>query len=372
MCLPITIRAATPLENHVEIKDGRHIITKTFEASPDEDPALLKETPFEQDGFSYAHFETAKEEVPLIETREEVRTATVTTSVDDVQSILAELEPEIDYIGDDGYVGKLLLDPASIKTEVEGYTTETYSITESATYMGLGSNDPSSIPKSTVKKGVTLALKNIDWTIQESQTVDYDVIPTKYTAVANYAGSYSKNVPTGYISTVEYSGEVRKTRIEKVIYTMTYIGTAMPEPTPIPTPTPEFQEKENLNIWTVEGVLLGLAVLGGAIAAFFIFFFNTYVYIKNCDEYRLITRKRIKWSNPAVDLSGLEVEGKEIAVNVKKRVAEKLFGRHITTVSGTDFSVRHLVDKQNCDFWYIVNVPEKENECCEENDDLLE
>jgi hypothetical protein len=341
MCATATIHAATPLENHMEIKDGRHIITKTFEAKPDENPDLLKETPFEQDGFSYTYFETLKEVIPLVETRQEVQTATVTTSGNDVQSILAE---------------------------VEGYTTETYSISDSMTFVGLGSNDPSNIPKSTVKNGVTLSLKNIDWSIQESQTVDYDVIPTKYKAVANYAGSYSKKVPTGYVSTVEYKGDVTKTETEKVIYTITYIGTEIPKPTPEPTPEPVVPQNETPSIMMIAGIIALILIIGGAIVAFFVFFFNTYIYIKNDDEYRLIAKKRIRWHNPVVDLSGLEIAGKEVAIHVKRRTAEKLFGRYIPTVADANFSTRHMVDKQNCDFWYIVNIPTAPDHADDETD----
>ena len=81
--------------------------------------------------------------------------------------------------------GNYTIDHASVQTEVEGYTTKTYTLTDSLTILGLGSNDPSSVPKTTVKSGVTLKLTNVDWVVQKSEAVDYNTIPTEYKAVAS-------------------------------------------------------------------------------------------------------------------------------------------------------------------------------------------
>ena len=346
--------AAIPLKSYMEIKDGRHVIIKTFEAPPEEDPSLLKEKPFEQDGYSYVYYETVKEEIPFIEKKEESRTVTISTGENNVQLILEQLEPDMDYEADDGFAGMLHLNFASVKTEVEGYTTETFTLKDSITIMGLGNNDPSGIPKTAVKSGVTLKLKNIDWSVQEAETIDYISVPVKYKAVAHYSGSYSKQVPTGYVSTAEYKGEVTISRIDKVVYTLTYIGTEIPESVDTSDGP---QEKESSFKWLVVGILICLAIICCAITAFFIFYYNTFIYLKNADEYSQIAKRRIKWSNPVVDLSGLDISGKEVTVNVRKRIAKKLFGRHINTVADGNFSIRCLVDKQDSDFWYVVDIP---------------
>jgi len=185
----------------MEIKDGMHVITKTFEASASEDPSVLKEKTFDQDGFSYSYYEMAKEEIPIIEKRQETQTATVSTDNNDVQTILQQFDPEKDYKGDDGFTGNLILDHSSVKTEVEGYTTKTYTLNDTTVFTGFSNNDPSNIPKTSVKDGVTLNLQNVDWSTQEEEAVDFNSIPTKYKAVAHYSGSYSKKIPTGYVTT---------------------------------------------------------------------------------------------------------------------------------------------------------------------------
>jgi len=54
-------------------------------------------------------------------------------------------------------------------------------------------NDPSAISQTATKNGVQLKLKDISWTAHETSTVDYVPLPTRYTATAYYAGSYTES-----------------------------------------------------------------------------------------------------------------------------------------------------------------------------------
>ena len=95
-----------------------------------------------------------------------------------------------------------------------------------------------------------------------------------------------------------------KSRIDKVVYTLTYIGTEIPESVDTSDGP---QEKESSFKWLVVGILICLAIICCAITAFFIFYYNTFIYLKSADEYSQIAKMRIKWSNPVVDLSGLDI-----------------------------------------------------------------
>lgn len=353
--------AATPVKSYMEIKDERHVYTKIFEALPDEDPFSLRESPFEQDGFSYAYYDTTAEEIKAVEKKAVAQTASVSTANSDVKTILQQFAPDMDYSDDEGFAGKLYLDHASVTTEAEGYVNKKFTLNDSVTVVGLGSNDPAAIPKTKVKDGVTLTLQNIDWSSQSAAAIDFTSVPATYTAVAHYSGAYSKKLPTGFVSAVEYKGEVSKVWTEKVIYTLTYIGTRLPEPTPVPTPMPEPAPAFSIKLGKVKWLIVGIAVCLAAIAlvggVFFYFYYNTYIYIKAADEYVLTAKRRLKLSSPVVDLAGLDVCGKEVAVNVKSQQAKKLFGRYIKTVADGEFTLRTLVDKRNCDFWYTVEIP---------------
>ena len=350
-CLCPSAYAAKPLKSYLELKDGKHLFVKTFKASPDEDPLQLKEEPFELDGFSYSFFDLKKEEVIKEDKRNETQIRTVESQTNDISSVLQQLEPEV-YYNENGYVGNLPLDHDSISTSVKGYTTQTYTVTDTITIRGLSSNDISLIPKTTVKDGITLKLTNVDWSVDSSTSIDYYSLPSSYSGVAYYSGSYTRSIPTGYITTAEYSGEVINRQVESVIYTIIYLGEEIPD----------FNNIEgNGNGLTIAAILLCFIVAAVAVA-FFLFYYNTYIYLKKGDEYQRIGRKRIKWNNPVVDLRKFDIAGKDIAVNIKKQTANKLFGRQIKTIANDEYIVKCLVDRQNCDFWYVLSVPKRNTE----------
>ena len=92
---------------------------------------------------------------------------------------------------------------------------------------------------------------------------------------------------------------------------------------------------------------------------------NALVYLKEADDHRLLARKRLKLSAPVLDLSALNLSGREAAVLVKKRTADRLFGRQIKTIISEDCIIRVIVDKRGGDFWYAVNasnIEEQEEE----------
>ena len=101
MCICSTAYAAEPSNTFLEIKDGRHVVTKIFEVSPDEAkeeyPSTLKEPSFELDGYSYTYYETKSEEIPNLETRQETKAETITTEDNNIADILEQLAPEMDY-----------------------------------------------------------------------------------------------------------------------------------------------------------------------------------------------------------------------------------------------------------------------------------
>ena len=80
-------------------------------------------------------------------------------------------------------------------------------------------------------------------------------------------------------------------RIEKVIYTITYIGEKIQEPI---LNTEIVNGNSNSNSLRIACLVTGVILIFGALAAFFIFYFNTYIYLKKGDEYQLIGRRRIK------------------------------------------------------------------------------
>lgn len=348
LCIRPAAYAAEPLKSYMEIKDGRHLFIKTYTAAPNEDPSALKEDPFTLDGFSYSFLDMEKDEIISEEKRMETQTKTTESQNNDISAILEQLPLSIDY-SKDGFSGKLLLDSDSVSTEVKGYTTQTYTVRDSIMLRGVSNNDISLVPKTTVKNGVTLKLTGVDWSVGTSTSVDYDSVPMSYNGVASYSGSYTKKIPTGYVTTAQYSGEVVNRTVDSVVYTVTYIGEKLPHTL--------FGEDGNgipalAVVWGI-----GLALILGA-AAYFLFYHNTAIYLKDGDATRRIGRAHVKCEDPIVDLSRYDVAGKEVAVRIKQQAANRLFGRQVKTIADGGYSFKCLVDKQDGDFWYSVTVPE--------------
>ena len=134
--------AYIPEDVLTENRDGRQLVIKTYTLSPQDDPADLVQPPFDLDGFHYEHMETVKEDLTFQDARQHTETVTLETSTDGLAAILAELSPSMEY-AKDGYTGVLMLDHTTLKTEASGYTTKTYTISDTRQYTGLDRNDPS-------------------------------------------------------------------------------------------------------------------------------------------------------------------------------------------------------------------------------------
>ena len=366
-----------PDKTIVEIKDNRYYVIKTYERTLDTDepdPSVLKEEPFILDGYHYAFFDLQKEAVPVVERKYVTEKAELVTETNDMTAILPQLAPDMAYEAEDFY-GTLVLDHASIKTIVNEYQAKSFTLTDAQTFNGLSSADPITIPKSLVKSGVTLKLINVDWTVQETMSIGMDTVPSKYSAVAQYSGSYSKNMPVSYITTAEYKGEVGKSEIGKIVYTVTYLGEAIAsvgDGVSASTDTTANAQADgilndgtgNVNSssrpdstafgWIV--VLIGLLLAGGGTSAFIILRKNVYIYAKEGEVHRIAARRYVKWEDPVVDLRNISLPTTEAAVFVKQKLADKLFGRHITTIINDEREIKGLVDTQGADFWYYVSL----------------
>ena len=209
--------------------NGQQLAIKTYTLLPDQDPSDLYEDDFEYDGFLYSMSDIVKEEQRYQEENAHTEVVTVTTASKNLEDILAELKPTIEY--DDGVSsGTLSLDHSTLKTEAAGYKRSSYTVTATKNYTGLDRNDSSYIDKTVEKNGRTLSLSNVTWSVESTALVGDELVPATYSAVATYSGPASSTVATGYITTAEYKGTVVSSGISSILYTVTYLGTKI-EPT---------------------------------------------------------------------------------------------------------------------------------------------
>ena len=237
--------------------DGQ-TITKTYELAPDENPELLIEEPFEQDGLCYEYAQMTEEPVETTESRTVSQTVTVESQNAETEENFALLAGSIPYEAD-GYAGTLTLLPASVRTEAKGYATRSYTVSDTRTYPDLAYNDPSLIPQTVQKDGLTLTLSGVTWKGTGGTGANGSLIPTSYTATACYSGTGSTRYATGYLTTADYAGTVTKTVTEKILYEVEYRGTPIPEPEPEPQ-----EENPSLPLWIPIGA--GAVLLGGGTA----------------------------------------------------------------------------------------------------------
>lgn len=219
-----------PTDTVVQNLNGSQQTIKTYTIPPDQDPATLIEEPFELEGFLYTFADIVKTENPVEETKVHTEVITVETAKKDLSVVLEQLAPTIEY--DDGvFKGTLALDHTSIVTEAAGYTTKSYTVTETKTIGQLDRNDMSYVPATTVKDGRTLNLANVEWQVTGTDLVGETLMPSSYQAIATYSAKASYSAATGYITTAEYVGEVTHEGIESITYILTYLGEEIvPEP----------------------------------------------------------------------------------------------------------------------------------------------
>lgn len=334
--------------------NGQQLAIKTYTLLPDQDPSDLYEDDFEYDGFLYSMSDIVKEEQRYQEENAHTEVVTVTTASKNLEDILAELKPTIEY--DDGVSsGTLSLDHSTLKTEAAGYKRSSYTVTATKNYTGLDRNDSSYIDKTVEKNGRTLSLSNVTWSVESTALVGDELVPATYSAVATYSGPASSTVATGYITTAEYKGTVVSSGISSILYTVTYLGTKI-EPTKAEP--------------TFKGAVLVISIIGGtALLAALLFLGltlrkNTTVYkaTGKGNEYEKCGRLHLKAKNPELRIDRLkDIPEGVIAIEVDQAVAKKLFGQTIA-IHCYDNTVEHTVGTVNGQYWFKVDIGTQEGE----------
>lgn len=139
MSMTVGASAASYIPDDVTYQNlnGQQLAIKTYTLLPDQDPADLYEEDFEHDGFLYSMGDIIKEEQHFQEENLHTEVVTVTTASKNLEDILAELKPTIEF--DDGISsGTLSLDHSTIKTEAAGYSKTSGGMSNMGRFINLG------------------------------------------------------------------------------------------------------------------------------------------------------------------------------------------------------------------------------------------
>lgn len=215
VCYPTSIKQS---EDGTELK-------RIYDLPPDTDPAGIPRSDFERGGFHYTLVELLKQELPAYEERQHTETVTLQSDKKDMESVLALLPQEREFVTDDGLTGTLSLKLDTVRVEVSGYGSSTKQLTATRSYPNLAGQDTQYIPKSIEDGGRTLTLETIDWQTDNAASVDGYAIGDRYTAVATYTGTATSSYVKGYTVTADYSGKVSHIALDRVRYVAIFEGT---------------------------------------------------------------------------------------------------------------------------------------------------
>jgi hypothetical protein len=217
-------------------EDGGWQIVKTYEFNAGENPEDIPRGSFERNGWRFSLTDIIRNETAHAETREHTEAVTLVTDTKELEIILPQLTPTLEYAAEDGFVGTLSLDVSSITMETAGTKTSSYTMSITREYPRLSSNDTGLIPKTVEDRGKTYTLAGVDWRAGNTVTVDYDTLPEYYTAVASYTATGTSTKATGYTTTAVYSGTLAKLTQGKTFYTAYFLGEEIRTPLEIVEP----------------------------------------------------------------------------------------------------------------------------------------
>ena len=265
MALAPAVMAADPAATQPEVcypsaitrsEDGTEL-RKLYDLGPDDDPAGIPRSDFEQDGFHYTLTDLLQQELPEYEERAHTETVTLESEKKDMESVLALLPQEREFITEDGFTGTLSLQLDTVQVEVAGYGSSTREVSATRSYPNLLSQDTQYIPKTVEEDGRTLTLQSIDWQTDNTATADGYAMGDRFTAIATYTGSATSSYVKGYTVTAEYRGTVSKIALNKVRYVAIFEGT------PLQPLVSEEPASTQFN-WAALLVPFGIVALAGA------------------------------------------------------------------------------------------------------------
>ena len=244
-------------------EDGAEI-HKVYDLSPEQDPAGIPRSDFEQDGFHYTLTDLLQQELPEYESRPHTETVSLESKSKDMESVLALLPQEKEFVTEDGLSGTLALQLDTVQVEAAGYGSSTRQVSATRSYPNLASQDTASIPKSIEEDGRPLTLQNIDWRTDNTASVAGYAMGDRYTAVATYTGTATSSYVTGYTVTADYSGTVSRIALNRVRYVAIFEGEPLEPAVPMEEPG------DGLAQFNWAAILLPLGVVftvGGVIGA---------------------------------------------------------------------------------------------------------
>ena len=199
-------------------------VRKVYDLAPEDDPAGIPRSDFEQDGYHYRLLDLLKQELPENESRQHTETVSLESKNKDMESVLALLPQEREFVTDDGLIGTLTLQLDTVRVEPSGYASSTKEVSATRTYPNLAGQDTQYIPKTIQDNGRTLTLQDVNWQTDNTASMDGYALGDRFTAVATYTTTATSSYVKGYTVTADYTGTVSHIALDRVRYVAIYEG----------------------------------------------------------------------------------------------------------------------------------------------------
>ena len=220
----LTPDLSSPQETAIDHLRFMTELKKIYDLSPEDDPAGIPRSNFQQDGFQYNLTDLLKQELPENESRQHTEHVSIESAKKDMESVLALLPQEREFITDDGLMGTLMLKLDTVQVEPSGYGSSTKQLSVKRSYPNLAEQDTQYIPKSIEDGGRTLTLSDIQWQTDNTANMDGYAVGDRFTAVATYTGSATSSYVKGYTVTADYTGTVSRIALNRVRYVAIFEG----------------------------------------------------------------------------------------------------------------------------------------------------
>ena len=175
VCIPSALAADTSSACYptsvTRSEDGTEI-RKVYDLGPEEDPAGISRSDFQQDGVRYTLVDLLKQELPENESRQHMETVTLESKNKDMASVLELLPQQREFVTDDGLSGTLTLQLDTVQVEAPGYGSSIRAVNVTRSYPNLAGQDISYIPKTIQDGGRTLTLQDISWQTGNTTSLD--------------------------------------------------------------------------------------------------------------------------------------------------------------------------------------------------------
>lgn len=210
--------------------EGIRELVRIYELLPGESPEWINTDSFTRNGYYYQIAEIIRSVDVAHTVREHTEVVKIPSATNNLAAVIAGIDPTVEFIDEDGYVGILHLDIRSIEMTQDGTRSTSRTVSQEREFPHLSNPDMALIPLTVTVSGRTYTLADVDWRTNTTNSIDFNSVAQTFTAFATYTRTATSTVSTGYTTIAEYSGVLTRVASGDVRFVATFIGTPIVSP----------------------------------------------------------------------------------------------------------------------------------------------